>query len=118
MRALPMRPPGAPEWRSTLGAGSRRQGLSLYAAQEVRQRPDVGVRHLVHDRVHAGVDARAPAVAVGRQAIDQVVETLMREPRHLLAAGVARQVAGAAVELLGEFRPARGERLVDGLGAG
>src|SRR5215475_6202190 len=86
---------------------SAKRRLSAEADQIVRQRADVLIRGAIHDGVHARVDPRAPSLAISGETVRQVVEPLTGEPRHLLAAGIARKMAGGAEELLRQHRSLR-----------
>ena len=59
----------------------------------MRERSEIVVRYADHDVAHQRVGAGAAVVAELLERVDQVIDPLLRQPRHLLLSGEARQVA-------------------------
>src|SRR5262245_20311883 len=89
-RATPARPTPRRDWRAwrpwpgsaracaprrTTADDERCPSGSAQAGQVVSQGADVPIGHAIHHVVHAGIDAVALALAVFREALDQIVET-------------------------------------------
>ena len=74
--------------------------------QEMRQRPDFGVRRAVYGRVHAGVHTRSLAVAIGRERSGKIVLALLGEARHVLLPVELVAMAARASLALREARAA------------
>jgi hypothetical protein len=112
----PIRRRNAPAARKHRDPDIRVLGLCLERRRVVRERDNVGVARSGDGGAHRRYRRRAAAVAVRFQCLDQIVDALPRQPRHLLcpdeasAGGMEPQRRVAAISapcLASAGRPAR-----------